>query len=454
MSAELLNIRGGKPLKGHLKASGAKNATTKLLVASLISHQKAVFKNVPNIGDVSITVNLCQEIGSEIAWDQEAGVIEIQTKELRTTYVPQRFSGANRIPILMLGALLGRTDHDVIVPTLGGDALGKRPVDYHIAALELLGAKIEYREMKQEGAYFARAHQGLTGTVIKFAYPSVGATENALFAAAKARGTTIIQNAALEPEVLDIILFLQKMGVSISLLKDRTIKVEETKQFYPAEHTIMPDRNEIVSYALAAVATQGNVFIEGARQHMLLSFLNPLRQIGGGYSIEENGISFFYERALRGNLHIETDVHPGFMTDWQQPFCVVLTQVEGISIIHETVYEQRFGYTKILREMGADIHLFSHCLGGGACRFSLGQHLHSAVIRGKTVLQGKKIAIPDLRAGFAYIMAALIAKDSSSITNVHYLDRGYADIEKNLANLGADIERVSSEEKVAEPTAV
>ncbi len=447
MSAELLKIQGGKPLKGSIRASGAKNATTKLLVASLLSDKKCVFKNVPNIGDVSITVNLCKEIGMNISWDKENQIIEVETKELRTTYVPQRFSGANRIPILMIGALLGRTDHDIIVPTLGGDDLGKRPVDFHIQALEKLGASIEYREMKQEGAYFARAHNGLKGAIITLSYPSVGATENILFAAAKAKGTTIIKNAALEPEVLDIILFMQKMGVSVAIQPDRSIKIEETKEFFEATHTIMPDRNEIASYALAAVATKGHVFIEGALQHMLVSFLNPLRQVGGGYSIEENGIAFFYEKELKGNVHIETDVHPGFMTDWQQPFCVLLTQVEGVSVIHETVYENRFGYTYILREMGADVHLFHQCLGPSPCRFALSNHPHSLIVKGKTPLHGKQIAVPDLRAGFAYVMAALIAEDISEIKNVDYLDRGYQDIDQNLQSLGADIKRVTVEEK-------
>lgn len=452
MSLELLKITGGRPLKGEIKATGAKNVTTKLLVASLLSDKKCLLKNVPDIGDVSITVNLCKEIGMRVKWDKQKREIETFTPELRTTYVPQRFSGSNRIPILMIGALLGRTDHDIIVPTLGGDDLGKRPVDFHIEALEALGASIEYREMKQEGAYFARAHNGLKGAVITLPYPSVGATENILFAAVKAKGTTIIKNAALEPEILDIILFLQKMGVNISLTRNHCIKIEETKKFFEAEHKIMADRNEIISYGLAAVATKGSVFIEGAKQQTLLAFLNQLKQAGGGYSIEDTGVRFFYENALQGGLHIETDVHPGFMTDWQQPFCVLLTQAEGVSIIHETVYENRFGYTKILRKMGADLHLFHQCLGSMPCRFCGKNHEHSLVIKGKTPLQAKNISIPDLRAGFAYVMAALIAKDTSSISNVHYLDRGYEDIEKKLQSLGAEVKRVPIEKKTLIPS--
>src|SRR6266446_2713885 len=171
-----LKIKGGKPLQGHIKASGGKNAMTKLLVASLLSDKKCTFYNVPNIGDVEITVNLCLEIGSEIKWDKKNKILEICTKELKTSYVPQKFSGSNRIPILMIGALLGRTDQDIIVPTAGGCSIGQRPVDFHIQALEQLGATIEYRGMKREGAYFAHAYDGLKGTVITLPYPSVGAT--------------------------------------------------------------------------------------------------------------------------------------------------------------------------------------------------------------------------------------------------------------------------------------
>ncbi len=292
MSLDLLKIKGGNPLKGNLKASGAKNAITKMLVASLISNKKSTLRNVPNIGDVEITVNLCREIGMIVNWNKEERVIEVITPEIKSTYIPQRFSGANRIPILLIGALLGRTTNDIIVPTVGGDMLGKRPVDFHINALELLGANVEYREMKREGAYFASAHHGLQGSVIHLPYPSVGATENAMLAAVRAKGTTVIKNAAMEPEIIDIILFMQKMGVHITIDSDRTIRIEETTEFYEADHTVISDRNEIASYALAAISTKGDVFIEGARHEHMISFLNLLQGIGGRFEVKENGIRF------------------------------------------------------------------------------------------------------------------------------------------------------------------
>nr|NGX64139.1 UDP-N-acetylglucosamine 1-carboxyvinyltransferase 1 [Candidatus Anoxychlamydiales bacterium] len=183
MHQNVLKIKGKASLNGTIKASGAKNAMTKLLVASLLSDKKCTFYNVPNIGDVEITVNLCKEIGMQVFWDREKHTMQVQTKEIKNSYIPQRFSGSNRIPILMIGALLGRTTEDIIVPTLGGDDLGSRPLDFHIEALKKLGAKIEYRDMKKEGAYFAQAHLGLKGAVINLAYPSVGATENTILAA-------------------------------------------------------------------------------------------------------------------------------------------------------------------------------------------------------------------------------------------------------------------------------
>ncbi len=436
-----LKIRGGKPLKGHIQASGAKNAMTKLLVASLLSDKKCTFYNVPNIGDVEITVNLCREIGSNIEWDKKNKTIQIVTPELKTSYVPQRYSGSNRIPILMIGALLGRTEEDIIVPTIGGDLIGARPVDLHIHALQKLGATIEYREMKKEGAYFAQAHNGLKGAVIELLYPSVGATENTILAALRAQGATLIKNAAIEPEIIDLILFLQKLGANIMVDVDRTICIQQANRFSEVEHTVMADRNEVASYAMAAIATKGRVFIEGAEHLHMIAFLNKIREIGGGFIVKKNGIEFFYEEDLRGGLHLETDVHPGFMTDWQQPFVVLLTQAAGVSVIHETVYENRFGYTQTLKEMGADIELFTQCLGGKICRFASNNHYHSLVVKGPTPLLAKEIRIPDLRAGFSYIMAALLASDTSTVSNVEYLDRGYEDLVHKLELLGADISR-------------
>lgn len=442
---DYLKVTGGKPLKGHVKAAGAKNAITKLLVASLLSDKRCTFYNVPDIRDVEVTVALCKEIGMEVNWDRKASTMEVITKELKTSYVPQRFCGSNRIPILMIGALLGRTEQDIIVPTAGGCDIGQRPVDFHIQALEQLGAVIEYRGMKREGAYFAHAHNGLKGTLITLPFPSVGATENTILAGVTARGITVIKNAAIEPEVVELILFLQKLGAIITLDVDRTIRIQGTRRFFEVEHTVIPDRIEAASWGMAAISTKGRVFVEGAQHVNMVTFLNKLREVGGGFEIKSNGIEFFYDGPLQGGLHLETDVHPGFMTDWQQPFVVLLTQATGSSVIHETVYENRFGYSETLREMGADITLFRQCLGGKLCRFDSQSFCHSVIVKGPTPLIGKDILIPDLRAGFAYVMAALMALDTSHISGLPFLQRGYENLISKLESLGADVSLVKGE---------
>lgn len=434
-------IKGGNPLNGKVTIPGAKNAVTKLLVASLISDKKCILSNVPNIADVQTTVDFCKEIGMEISWDRTEGLMEVQTKELKSVYIPQRFSGANRIPILAIGALLGRTTEDIIVPTAGGCKIGKRPINFHVDALTHLGATIEYRKMRREGAYFASAHNGLTGNLITLPYPSVGATENTILAACRAKGRTIIKNVAIEPEIIDLILFLQKMGVVIYLQDQRTIEVHETKTFREVEHSVIPDRLQAASFGMAAIATKGRVFVENARQRDMISFLNHLTEMGAGFDVYETGIEFYHTGTLKGGLHIETDVHPGFCTDWQQPFSVLLTQAEGASIVHETVYENRFGYVDTLIEMGANITTFTKCLGNRKCRFAEQHFPHSIAVKGITPLHGTEIQIPDLRAGFAYVLASLVAPDESTLSGLPYLDRGYEHLEDKLTALGAEITR-------------
>ncbi len=437
-----LRVVGGVALRGQVRAAGAKNAITKLLIASLLSEERAVFHNVPDIVEVGITVNLCKEVGSVIHWDRQAGTLEIQTKCLKTAYVTQQFCGANRVPILMLGALLGRTDEAVIVPSVGGCAIGGRPVDFHIQALESLGASVEYRSMPRgEGAYFAQAPEGLKGGLIQLPFPSIGATENAILAAANAKGVTVIKNAAVEPEVIDLILFLQKSGVIISLDADRTIRVERAIKTYPVEHSVIPDRVEVACMGMAGIATGGEVFVEGAQHVHIQSFLRHLLQIGGSFEVKDQGILFRSEGPLRGNLHLETGVHPGFLTDWQQPFVALLTQAQGTTIVHETIYEKRFGYVKTLNKMGANLAVYRECLGP-SCRFMSKGYHHSLVVRGPTPLVGLEIAIPDLRAGFAYVLAALIASGESLITGLNYLNRGYERLEQKLLGIGAQIESV------------
>ena len=434
-----LRVIGGKPLYGTIVAGGARNAVTKLIIASLISDKHCTFFNVPDVADVATTLAMCQEVGMEYLWDKQAGVLDVQTKELKTSYVPHRFSGSNRVPILMVGALLSRSEEDIVVPVLPSDSADARPVDFHIEAFRALGVNVELKMFRKEGAFHASAIHGLKGGVIRLPYPSVGATENSILAAVTARGTTMIKNAAVEPEILELILFLQKLGANIVLDTDRSITIQGTRTFHSVEHTVMADRTEAAFFAMLAVSSGGRVFVEGAEHRNLITFLNAIREIGGSFAVKENGIEFWSERPLRGGLHVETDVHPGFMTDWQQPFVVLLTQAEGSSIVHETVYENRFGYVDSLKKMGAEIATFHQCLGGRLCRFNDHAHPHSVIVRGKTPLEGTSVSIPDLRAGFAYVMAALLAKGESVIGGVEFVTRSHERIVEKLHAIGAEI---------------
>jgi len=440
---QALQIVGGKPIQGTVTVAGARNAITKLIVASLISDKRCVFLNVPDVEDVATTLQMCHEVGMEYLWDKEAKVLEVQTKGLKTTYVSHRFSGSNRLPILMVGALLARSERDIVVPLVCGVSDDARPVNFHEESFRALGAHVEVKRARKEGSFHAFAPQGLTGGLVELPYPSIGATENSILAAVTARGTTMITNAAIEPEVVELILFLQKLGANIVLDTDRKIIVQGTRSFKQVEHYLMADRIETASFAMLALASGGKIFIEGAEQSHLITFLNAVREIGGYFSVKNNGIEFWTEHPLKSGLHIETDVHPGFMTDWQQPFVVLLTQAVGSSIVHETVYENRLGYIDTLKKMGAEISTFRQCLGGRICRFNDHAHPHSLIVRGRTVLEGISISIPDLRAGFAYVMAAILAKGESTIEGLEFIVKGHERLIEKLQGIGVDISAVT-----------
>lgn len=427
-------VNGGKKLEGEIEVKGSKNATTKMLVASLLTEEECILENFPAIGDAEITKELCQSLGSEIK--TEGSVVSIKTPQIKKFKVSQ-LSRRNRIPILALGPLLNRAGK-AEVPVLGGDKIGARPVDIHIEALKTLGAKISY----DHDYFYAEAPNGLKGADITLRFPSVGATENIILSAVLAKGKTIIYNAAKEPEIIDLILFLQKMGAIIGLGSNRRIYIEGVERLKGAEHAILSDRNEAVSFACLAAAKDGNkIKVKNAIQKDLITFLNALRRIGADYKVEDDGIIFYGNGSLRA-AEIETDTHPGFMTDWQQPFAILLTQGKGASVIHETIYEDRFGYVEDLNAMGADIKVFTKCLGELPCRFNGQNFPHSVVISGPASLKGINLKVRDLRAGMAHLIAALIADGESVIEGVEEIDRGYEDIDNRFKNLGAEIQRV------------
>jgi UDP-N-acetylglucosamine 1-carboxyvinyltransferase len=282
------------------------------------------------------------------------------------------------------------------------------------------------------------APKGLHGAKIKLPYPSVGATEQVLLTAVRAEGLTELSGAAIEPEIMDLIAILQKMGAIISVDTDRVIRIEGVTELKGYSHRAIFDRNEAASWACAALATNGDIFVGGARQQDMTTFLNVFRKVGGAFEIEDDGIRFWHPGGDLKPVVLETDVHPGFMTDWQQPLVVALTQAKGLSIIHETVYENRFGFTDALVQMGAQIQIYKECLGGTACRFGQRNFNHSAVISGPTPLHAADIRVPDLRGGFSHMVAALAAKGTSNVTNVQLISRGYEHFLQKLTDLGAD----------------
>ncbi len=432
-------IDGGVRLQGEIAVRGAKNAVTKEMVAALLAPGVSRLRNVPDIGDVDITRRVLESIGCRIKHDAAAGTLEIDTTNLSGPEVPEEYSGLNRIPILLAGALIHRFGRAVI-PAPGGCDIGARPLDFHLQGFQHLGAVVDHHD----GAYHFKASKsmGLTGTRITLPFPSVGATENLMMAAALAHGTTEIRNAAIEPEIVDLALLLQSMGAIVSQETDRTWVIQGVESLRPFDHRVLNDRIEAASFAASAVATRGEVLIRGADQLHLLTFLNWLRRAGGEYEVKQDGILFSGRSAHLKAVAAETGVHPGLMTDWQQPLVILLTQAEGMSVIHETVYENRFGYVETLNRMGARIQLFSECLGGGECRFRHLGHRHSAVIQGPTPLHGADIEIPDLRAGFSYLVAAALAKGRTTVGGVRYIERGYDRVVEKFRALGLPIEVV------------
>lgn len=433
-TGEKFLIRGGRALEGEVLIRGSKNAAPKMMVASLLTDEPCFIENIPISAEIDITKELCEDIGSEVVFPEDH-ICRIETREVKTSLVPE-LSRKNRIPILALGPLLHRSG-SAEVPVLGGCPIGHRPINLHIEALNKMGVRVERRER----SYFAEARE-IRGAQIEFPFPSVGATESVILTGVLAHGKTIIKNAAVEPEILNLIGMLKAMGARIEVrVESRVIQIEGVKKLHGARIRVMPDRTEAVSFAVAALATRGNVFLQSVEEEPLRAFLIKVREAGGKFEAKNKGIRFWGEGSYLASF-IETSPHPGFMTDWASPFCVLLTQARGQSIIHETVYEDRFGYTKDLGRMGARVEVSDECPGEQRCRFFGKTFNHSARITGPTKLKGTEITMTDIRAGMAHIIAALIAEGESVITGVEHVDRGYERIDERLRALGADIKRV------------
>ena len=432
-------IQGGTALEGEITCFGAKNFATKAMIAALLGNSPTTLTNVPPIGDVEITADMLQSLGVTIAWDKVQKTMIIDPTTAKDSVVRQPHSGANRMPILMIGALLHRFD-EVTVPMLGGCVIGARGVDFHLDAIQDFGAKI----IEGNDGYVAKKTSRLKGKHIQLKYPSVGATETCLFLSATAEGTSIIDNVAIEPEIMEIVTMLRAMGAVIFTDSGRQFRIEGVKELKGCTMNILGDRIETASWASLAAAVDGSITVHGIRPETLGNFLSSFRQAGGGFELIDSDSMRFFRANNPNSIHLETNVWPGFSTDWQQPFAVFLTQAEGVSVIHETVYENRFGYLKALKKLGAEVQLTTHCMGSSPCRFSGKGHEHSAIISGATPLIAveEPLEIPDLRAGLAYVIAAALAKGTTILRGVPMIERGYGDIVPRLRAMGLEIEKV------------
>jgi UDP-N-acetylglucosamine 1-carboxyvinyltransferase len=415
---------------------GAKNFVSKAMVASLLGEGPSVLANVPVIRDVDVVADLLRLHGVTVDHDREAGVLHLDPTDVESAHVADidAYAGSSRIPILFCGPLLHRLG-EAFIPDLGGCRIGDRPIDYHLDILRSFGAVVDKRV---QGIHIS-APRGLRGTKIELPYPSVGATEQTLLTAVRAQGLTELRNAAIEPEITDLIAVLQKMGAIISVDTDRTIRIEGVDRLLGYRHTALADRIEAGSWASAALATHGDVFVRGASQPEMMTFLNTFRKVGGAFDVRDDGIRFWHPGSDLSSIVLETDVHPGFMTDWQQPLVVALTQAKGLSIVHETVYENRFGFTDALRGMGATIQIYRECLGGLPCRFGQRNFYHSAVVSGPTPLRAANIEVPDLRGGFSHLIAALAAQGTSQVRGISIINRGYENFMGKLEALSAKV---------------
>ena len=414
-------IEGGVSLRGTIPISGAKNAVLKLMAAAVLCGEPCTIRNAPRIADVETILDVLCDLGAEATWVGEHE-LRIHARDLDWDFIPLEAAKRLRASFVLLGPMLGRRGK-IIIPNPGGDRIGRRPVNVHVEGLRALGAEIEYKW----GYYYARAPGGLRGTELRLAEASVTGTENVVMSAVLARGTTTIHNAAAEPEVDNLIEFLNAMGgrVRRDERDQHTIFIEgvERTALHGASVAVIPDRIEAGSFAIAAAVTGGELLLTGARADHMQAFLDALRQTGIDAACEPGGIRVGGRPLFRAH-RISTAIYPGFPTDLQAPFSLALVEAEGVSTIKENLNEDRFDYAAALQRMGANIHVFD---------------AHTAVFYGPSRLHGSEVEIPDLRAGATLVLAALSADGISHISGTEHVARGYEDMVGKLGRVGARI---------------
>jgi UDP-N-acetylglucosamine 1-carboxyvinyltransferase len=438
---EKLVINGQKRLTGVVSVSGSKNVALKAIVAACLTKDEVIIENIPIITDFMIMAEIIEELGGKVKISDHT--ISIKMEKFRTSKITLEKAAEIRASYMFLAPLLARAGK-AIIPNPGGCRIGARPIDRIIDGLVKMGATVDYES--KDGYFHASSESGLKGTNYIFSKNTHTGTETMLLASVLAEGRTVLRNAAQEPEIDELIGLLNKMGASIKRIEPRVIVVNGVKKLKGTRFRIRPDRNEIVTFAVAAIITEGDVFIKGIDKTGILEFLKQLELANGGFEERPDGIRFYYKGELRPT-NITTNFYPGFMTDWQGPWTVLMTKANGVSQLHETVYENRFTYASELEKMGAKLKLFNPKLNNPeeVYNFNISDDIdtfHAAKISGPKKLHNGIVTVTDLRAGATLVLGALAAKGESVIFGLEHLERGYENFDLRLQGLGAEIRRI------------
>lgn len=442
---EKLIIKGGKKLKGTISVLGSKNVALKAFVAACLTSEKVIIENVPLISDLFVMADIIRELGGRVDFTDHSAVIRL--KDLKSDKIFLDRAAEIRTSFMFLAPLLARKKA-AIIPNPGGCRIGARPIDRVIKGIKKMGVAIKYNS--KDGYFHSYIKDRLNGAVYRFSKNTHTGTEALILTAVLAKGKTTLENAAQEPEIDELIKLLNQMGAKIKRVKPRTIEIQGVKKLYGTKFKINADRNEVVTFAIAAILTGGDIFIKNIGVGGLVEFITELDKAGAGFEIKNGGIRFFYKKPLSAT-RVMTAPYPGFMTDWQAPWAVLMTKAHGESIIHETVYESRLGYARQLKKMGARVKFFIPEVKNPKTlyNFNMGDDnnlYHALKIKGPTKLHNGVVKVTDLRAGATLVLAALSARGESVVLEVEHLDRGYENFDKRLNKLGASIERISDEE--------
>ena len=434
-------IQGGNELSGEVVIAGAKNVALKAIVAACLTNEKVILENVPEISDVHYMLEMVKDFGGKV--EEDDGTVSIEVKNINSIRLPLETAIKMRTSSLFFAPFIVRKG-EAEIPNPGGDKIGARRIDMHIEGLEKIGVSVH---AKDDGYFYAEA-KNLKGANYRFKKNTHTGTEQMILASVMIRGKTILENAAQEPEINDLIELLNQMGAKIKRTYKRTIEINGVSKLNGTRFLIKPDRNESVTFAIASALTGGKIWLKNVEIEVLDSFIKEFKKAGGDVEKNEDGLLRFYIKEKINPTNIKTEIYPGFMTDWQGPWCVLMTQAEGESVIHETIYEDIFQYDHELKKMGAQIELFNPEIENPKEFYNFNyddctpETRHAIRIQGKTKLNNAVLTMTDLRAGATLVLASLIARGESIIYGVEQIERGYERFDERLKKLGANVEYV------------